>query len=60
MIEKDYYNPKDSLKLIGLDSYFDQLMKEGYLNTSEEKLVLTREGQLKCDAIGSRLLSLGA
>ena len=26
MIEKDYYNPKDSLKLIGLDSYFDQLM----------------------------------
>ena len=43
-----------------LQRYFDQLMKEGYLNASEEKLVLTREGQLKCDAIGSRLLSLEA
>jgi len=43
-----------------LQRYFDQLMKEGYLNAAEEKLVLTREGQLKCDAIGSRLLSLEA
>ena len=41
-----------------LSQYFDQLSAEGYLNKTKDRLILTREGQLKCDAIGSRLLSL--
>ena len=42
-----------------IDDLINRLVDEGYLNCSGDRFVLTREGQLKCDAIGSELMQLG-
>ena len=42
-----------------IDDLMNRLVDEGYLNCSGDRFVLTREGQLKCDAIGSELMQLG-
>ena len=36
----------------------DQFELEGYLKKEGSRFILTREGQLKCDAIGTELLIL--
>ena len=36
----------------------DQFESEGYLKKKGSRLILTREGQLKCDAIGTELLNI--
>ena len=41
-----------------VEALFDLLMKEGYLSEVNGQFLLTREGRLKCDAIGSELLHL--
>ena len=36
----------------------DQFESEGYLKKKGSRFILTREGQLKCDAIGTELLNI--
>ena len=36
----------------------DQFESEGYLKKEGTRFILTREGQLKCDAIGTELFNI--